>query len=85
MHSVCGEMFVCYGSDEVLADAIKEWEGPMKNGWIEGGGEPSRVVFIRGAREAHVAPIIDVMTPGANAKSNTQTAIEEWYKARLRQ
>jgi acetyl esterase/lipase len=84
MHSVCGEMFVCYGSDEVLADAIKEWEGPMKNGWIEGGGEPSRVVFIRGAREAHVAPIIDVMTLGANAKSNTQTAIEEWYKARLR-
>jgi acetyl esterase/lipase len=85
MHSICSDIFVCYGSDEVLADAIKEWESPMKKGWVEGGGDSSRVMFLQGAREAHVAPIIDVMTPGANLKSNTQSAIEEWYKARLRQ
>jgi acetyl esterase/lipase len=85
MHSVCSDIFLCYGSDEVLADAIKEWESPLKKGWIEGGGDASRIVFIQGAREAHVAPILDAMKPGANAKSSTQTAIEEWYKARLRQ
>jgi acetyl esterase/lipase len=85
MHNTCSDIFVCYGGDEVLADAIKEWESPLKKGWSEGGGKSNRIVFLQGAREAHVAPIIDVMTPGAQVKSSTQTAIEEWYKARLRQ
>jgi acetyl esterase/lipase len=85
MHRICNDIFVCYGGDEVLADAIKEWESLMKKGWSEGGGDSDRLVFLQGAREAHVAPIIDVMTPGAQVKSSTQTAIEEWYKAHLRQ
>jgi acetyl esterase/lipase len=84
MHRVCSHVLVAYGSSEVLADAIEELEAPLKKGWAEGGGDPSAVVFLKGAKEAHIAPIVDIMAPGADVKSSTQTAIEAWYKARLR-
>jgi hypothetical protein len=68
----------------VLAGPIEEWEGPLKKGWTESGGDSSRVVFIKAAHEAHVAPVFDIMAPGkSETKSSTQTAIEEWLKARL--
>lgn len=84
MHSVCEEIFICYGSDEVLLGAIEELETPLKSGWNSGGGDLSHVVFVKGTREAHNAPIVDAMTPG-KGKSSTQVAIEAWYRARLSQ
>jgi acetyl esterase/lipase len=84
MHSVCSHVLVAYGSSEVLVDAIEELEAPLKKGWAEGGGDASAVVFLKGAKEAHIAPIVDIMAPGADVKSSTQTAVEAWYKARLR-
>jgi acetyl esterase/lipase len=82
-HRTVGNVFVSYGSYEVLADPIKELERQMKKGWTEGGGDSSRLVFLEGAKEAHISPIVDIMTPGARMKSSTQSAIEGWYKARL--
>jgi acetyl esterase/lipase len=82
-HHTVSDVFVSYGSYEVLADPIKELEKQMKRGWAEGGGDLSRVVFMESAKEAHIQPIVDIMTPGSNVKSCTQIAIEEWYKARL--
>jgi acetyl esterase/lipase len=84
MHRVCSHVLVAYGSSEVLVDAIEELEAPLKKGWAEGGGDASAVVFLKGAKEAHIAPIVDIMAPGADVKSSTQTAVEAWYKARLR-
>jgi len=84
LHQVVSDVFVTYGSYEVLADPIKELEKHLKAGWADGGGDPSRVVFLEGAKEAHIAPIVDIMTPSGKVKSSTQIAIEEWYKARLR-
>jgi acetyl esterase/lipase len=83
LHNICSHIFVAYGGSEVLADAIEEWESPLKKGWAEGGGDPSAIIFLKGAKEAHIAPIVDVMAPGADVKSKTQEAIEGWYKARL--
>lgn len=83
MQTICSEIFVCYGGDEVLADAIEELKFRLEDGWAFGGGDPSRVVFVRAAREAHVAPIVDTMTPSRKVKSSTQIAIEAWYRARL--
>ncbi|KAH7406604.1 hypothetical protein DE146DRAFT_398072 [Phaeosphaeria sp. MPI-PUGE-AT-0046c] len=84
MHNICSDIFISYGGDEVLADPIEELKTPLRNGWSSGGGDPSRTVFIKAAREAHIAPIVDVMTPGKKGmKSSTQIAIEEWYCARL--
>lgn len=83
MHAICEEIFVCYGGDEVLADSIEEFGSSLKIGWNSGGGDPGRLVFFRAAREAHVAPIVDTMTPNKLAKSSTQNGIEEWYRARL--
>ncbi|KAF2822349.1 alpha/beta-hydrolase [Ophiobolus disseminans] len=82
LHKVVGDVFVAYGSYEVLADPIKELEKNLIAGWAAGGGDPNRVIFVEGAKEAHIAPIIDIMTPSRKTKSSTQTAIEEWYKAR---
>jgi acetyl esterase/lipase len=82
-HETVSDVFVAYGRDEVLADSIDELEQQMKKGWVGGGGESSRVVFIKGKNEAHVYPIAESMMSGGKAKGSTQTAIEEWYKARL--
>ncbi|KAH5069293.1 hypothetical protein HBH96_015980 [Parastagonospora nodorum] len=81
MHRIVSDVFVSYGGYELLADSIKELEIQMKRGWAQGGGDPSRVVFLEGAKEAHVAQISDIMIHGA--KSSSQVAIENWYKARL--
>jgi hypothetical protein len=53
------------------------------SGWGKGGGDWSGVTFLEGRKEAHVAPILGSMAPGASKKSDTQLAIEEWYKIRL--
>jgi acetyl esterase/lipase len=82
-HHTVSDVFVSYGGYEVLADPIRELEKQMKRGWSEGGGDVSRVVFLEGAKAAHIYPIVEIMTPGAKTKSSTQIAIEEWYKARL--
>lgn len=82
-HRVVGNVFVSYGNYEVLVDPIKELETQMKEGWVENSGDASRVVFITGAKEALIAPILHVMAPGAKVKSSTQIAIEAWYAARL--
>jgi acetyl esterase/lipase len=83
LHETVSDVFVSYGSDEVLADSIKELEQQMKKGWAGGGGESSRVVFIKGKNEAHVYPMLESMMPGVKARGSTQIAVEEWYKARL--
>jgi acetyl esterase/lipase len=82
-HETVSDVFVSYGSDEVLADSITELEQQMKKGWAGGGAQPSRVVFVKGKDEAHVYPILESRMPGVKTKCSTQTAIEEWYKARL--
>jgi len=81
MHRIVSDVFVSYGGYEVLADPIRELEVQMKRGWSQSGGDPSRVVFLEGAKEAHVAQIFDIMIHGT--KSSSQVAIENWYKARL--
>lgn len=82
LHRVVDDVFVAYGSDEVLADSIKLLEEKLKLGWGNGGGDVGRVVFMEGAREAHVMPVVDVITPG-KGKSGTQVAIEEWCMMRV--
>jgi acetyl esterase/lipase len=82
-HDVIGEMFVSYGGYEVLADPIRVWKNQLTTGWVEGGGDASNVVFLEVPKEAHVAPIFEVMA-GSSQKSGTQVAIEEWYKLRLK-
>tara|TARA_R110002003_G_scaffold250_6_gene17768 strand:+ start:11694 stop:12797 length:1104 start_codon:yes stop_codon:yes gene_type:complete len=80
---VVNHVFVAYGGDEVLKGCIVEFEKRFKAGLAESHGDASRVIFFEGKREAHVQPIIDIMTLGSAVKSSTQIAIEEWYKARL--
>ena len=80
---VVSDVFVAYGSYEVFTDPIMELERAMKKGWAESDGELSRVVFLEGVKEAHIAPIVDLMAPGKSRKSDTRLAIEGWYKARL--
>lgn len=81
---VVSDVFIVYGDSEILLGPIKDLERTMKKGWAESNGDPSRMIFLEGIKEAHIAPIIDIMTPDKDKKSNTQLAIEEWYKARLR-
>jgi acetyl esterase/lipase len=83
LHRTVSAVFVSYGSYEVLACPIKDLEIQMKKGWTESGGEPNCVVFVEGSKEAHIAPIVDIMTPDAHIKSSSQNTIESWYKARL--
>jgi hypothetical protein len=83
LHHVIRDIFVSFGSHEVLADPIKELQGELTQGWADGGGGTSRVVFLEAPKEAHIAPIVDIMRPGAAVKSSTQVAIEEWYKQHL--
>jgi acetyl esterase/lipase len=83
LQDVVGDIFVSYGSVEVLADPIRVWKKQLMTGWVEGGGNANRVTFLEGLKEAHVAPILGSMAPGASKKSDTQIAIEEWYKIRL--
>lgn len=82
-HKVVSNIFVNYGSYEVLADPIREWEKQLRQGWVDGGGDASRVIFLETPKESHVQPVIDIVSPGANTKSEGQYAIEAWCKARL--
>ncbi|KAF1846098.1 uncharacterized protein K460DRAFT_258149, partial [Cucurbitaria berberidis CBS 394.84] len=83
-HQVVNGIFISYRSYEVLADSIKELEQELKRGWVEGGGDANQVTFVGAPKEAHIGPIQDIMTPGKSShKSETQVAIEAWYKARL--
>lgn len=84
LHSVVSDIFVHYGSHEVLADPIKELEVSLKAGWADGGADLDRIIFFEAPGEAHIAPIVDIMSPGNNVKSTAQVAIEEWFQARLR-
>ncbi|CAO2649688.1 Nn.00g009800.m01.CDS01 [Neocucurbitaria sp. VM-36] len=83
LHRVVNAIFVSYGSYEVLADPIRDLERELKKGWTDGGGDASQVTFLRGPKEAHIAPIVDLMTPSKGTKSGAQVAIEAWYKTRL--
>jgi acetyl esterase/lipase len=82
-HDVVGDMFVSYGGYEVLADHIRIWKNQLTTGWIEGSGDASRVAFLEVLKEAHVAPIFEFMA-GSSKKSDTQVAIEKWYRLRLK-
>jgi acetyl esterase/lipase len=84
MHQVVGDMFVWWGSHEVFVDPIRKLESSFKSGWTNGGGEPSRVIFLESAKEAHTAPIVDTVISGAK-KGDAQVLIEEWFKGRLQQ
>jgi acetyl esterase/lipase len=84
LHNVVGDIFVSYGSYEVLADSIRDWKKQLIAGWAEGGGAASRVTFVETPKESHIAPIVQLMTISPAYKSNTQVAIEEWYKLRLK-
>lgn len=84
MHQVMSDMFVWWGGYEVFVDPIRELEKNFKAGWTNGGGEISRAMFLESAKEAHVAPIVDTMIPGAK-KGDAQVGIEEWFKGRLQQ
>jgi acetyl esterase/lipase len=83
LHQVVRDIFVAYGSYEVLAGPIEELEKSLTTGWAQGGGNLDQIVFVEGPKEAHIAPIVDIMAPGGHIKSSTQNAVEEWYKARL--
>lgn len=84
LHKVAHSIFVSFGSDEVLADPIKDLGRELKTGWVDGHGDARRVVFLEAHKEAHIGPIVDIMVPGTQGKkSRTQVAIEEWYKERL--
>lgn len=83
LHRVVGNMFVWYGGYEVFADSIRAWKRNLNEGWIRGGGEADRVTFLEAPKEAHVAPIGDFIARGKRSKSESQIAIEEWYRYRL--
>lgn len=82
MHQVVSDVFVWWGSHELLVDPLRELEEKFKTGWVEGGGESDRAVFLESAKEAHVAPIFEIMMPGAG-KSDAQIEIEKWSRRRL--
>ncbi|KAF9690738.1 hypothetical protein EKO04_011321 [Ascochyta lentis] len=82
MHQVVSDTFIWWGGYEVFGDPIRELEKNLNEGWATGGGDLNRVRFFESAREAHVAPIVDTMIPGAE-KSDAQVVIEEWFKGRL--
>jgi acetyl esterase/lipase len=84
MDQVVSDVFVWWGGYEVFVDPIRELEKNFKAGWTEGGGEVSRTIFLESAKEAHTAPIVDTMIPGAE-KGDAQALIEEWFKGRLQQ
>ncbi|KAF2032784.1 alpha/beta-hydrolase, partial [Setomelanomma holmii] len=77
------DVFIFWGGDEVLKDPIVEFSEHFKAGWEQGRGDASRVVLLEGPGEAHVAPIIEIMSPGSAVKGSSQNAIEAWLKARL--
>ncbi|KAF2622391.1 hypothetical protein BU25DRAFT_425778 [Macroventuria anomochaeta] len=84
MHQVVSDAFIWWGSYEVFVDPIRELEKNFKAGWADGGGDPSRAMFLESAKEAHVGPIVDTMIPGAK-KGNAQDGIKEWFKGQLQQ
>ncbi|KAJ4357094.1 hypothetical protein N0V95_002750 [Ascochyta clinopodiicola] len=82
MHQVVSDAFIWWGAHEVLGDSMRKMEKSFKQGWATGGGNLNRIIFFESAREAHVAPMVDIMVPGAK-KSDAQVAIEKWFKGRL--
>ncbi|KAF1942420.1 hypothetical protein EJ02DRAFT_168168 [Clathrospora elynae] len=73
-------IFISYGSHEVLADPIRHWKEALVDGWGQGEGDTGRVPFFDGLKQAHIAPIVDIMTPGKTIKTEAQVAIEDWYR-----
>ncbi|KAJ8111471.1 hypothetical protein OPT61_g5944 [Boeremia exigua] len=84
MHHIVNDVFIWWGGYEVFVDPLREFETEFKAGWAAGGGKTSRVLFVESAKEVHVAPMADIMIPGAQ-KGDVQIAIDEWFKARLQQ
>ncbi|KAJ4288129.1 hypothetical protein N0V90_012146 [Kalmusia sp. IMI 367209] len=84
LHQIVQNLLVMSGGDEVFADAISALGEDVKSGWLKGGGEKDRVVFVETPREAHIGPIVDfMMTRGKGVVSNSQRIVEEWWRARL--
>lgn len=82
-HRIVSDVFVWSGGYEVFADSIKDLRRHLSEGWVEGGGEMARVTFLETPKEAHVRPIVDIMSSGRAYKSDAQVAIEGWYKLGL--
>lgn len=80
-HHVVSNMFVWSGGVEVFRDPIRELKQHFTTGWVEGGAERDRVVFVETAQEGHIQPLLDAAR-GLH-KSNAQVAIKAWVKARL--
>lgn len=81
LHRVVADVFIWAGTNEILVDSIREFGRDLRDGWVEGGGQAQRVTCLETLHEAHIAPIMHVMTSAS--KSDAQVAIEEWYKVRL--
>jgi acetyl esterase/lipase len=84
MHHVVSDIFVWWGGHEVFVDPIRELKSNFNKGWADGDGDLNRAIWLESPEEAHVAPIVDTMIPGAE-KSEAQVAIEGWLKDRLQQ
>jgi acetyl esterase/lipase len=82
LHKVVGDIFIWVGGNEVFVDPVRDFGYILRHGWTKGGGETQRVAYVEAPHEAHIQPIMDVMTSGG-MKSDSQIAIEEWYLARL--
>jgi len=83
-HNVVSDIFVWSGGFEVFRDPIRELKQHLTTGWVDGGADPDRLVFVETAQEAHIQPIIDAVHANTNStKGDAQVAIEAWVKARL--
>lgn len=75
-------VFIWAGANEIFLDPVREFAEKFVEGWGMS-GEKKKVRVLVGEEEAHIAPIMDVMLQ-YEGKGQSQEAIEEWLKERLR-
>ncbi|OMP85826.1 hypothetical protein BK809_0002037, partial [Diplodia seriata] len=75
---VVERMLVSVGTREVFYDDVVELARLMDTG-VEGGGDDGKVVFVKGPREVHVGPVVDVAL-GVKDEEGSLPAILEFFK-----
>jgi acetyl esterase/lipase len=75
MHTICDEVFIWVGENEIFVDGIEKFAAKFQEGWNTGGGAQERVKLHVAGQEAHIGPIMDMMLQFSIKKR----ACRSWY------
>lgn len=81
MDKIVNEVMIWGGGGEILIDGIRAFEEKFKEGWVEGGGNGSRVRILEGKGMAHEGFIIDIAFGFKKQKGTVD--IEDWVRSKL--